>query len=64
MANIPEEVTAYFENRQNAIASLPVFMEDSDAAICELYETTLAQGETIAEQDSAICELYEMMMEV
>ena len=50
--------------REKLLGELPDTLADSDAAICELYETTLAQSDTIAEQDAAICELYEMIMEV
>ena len=50
--------------RETLLGELPDTLADSDAAICELYETTLAQSDTIAEQDAAICELYEMIMEV
>lgn len=52
------------ETREAMLDELPETLADSDAAICELYETTLAQSDTIAEQDAAICELYEMIMEV
>lgn len=51
-------------DRETLLGELPDTLADSDAAICELYETTLAQSDTIAEQDAAICELYEMIMEV
>lgn len=50
--------------RETLLGELSNTLADSDAAICELYETTLAQSDTIAEQDAAICELYEMIMEV
>ena len=50
--------------RETLLGELSATLADSDAAICELYETTLAQSGTIAEQDAAICELYEMIMEV
>ena len=50
--------------RETLLGELPDTLADSDSAICELYETTLAQSDTIAEQDAAICELYEMIMEV
>ena len=35
--------------------------ESVDEALCELYETTLAQSDIMDEQDAAICALYEMM---
>lgn len=52
------------KQREKLMGELPEILADSDAAICELYETALSQSETIAEQDAAICELYEMIMEV
>ena len=50
--------------RETLLGELPDTLAGSDAAICELYETTITQSNTIAEQDIAICELYEMIMEV
>lgn len=59
-----EREAAKRESRETLLDELPETLADSDAAICELYETALAQSDTIAEQDAAICELYEMIMEV
>lgn len=36
-------------------------LESIDDALCELYETTLAQSAIMDDQDAAICALYEMM---
>lgn len=57
-----EAEAAKIEMREAMLDELPETLADSDAAICELYETTLAQSDTIAEQDAAICEIYEMLI--
>lgn len=62
--HIIETGIGYEEGIRRMYEELPTTLADSDAAICELYETALAQSSTIAEQDAAICELYELIMEV
>lgn len=49
------------EQRDELLNELPYTLSDTDDALCELYETTLAQQDIIDEQDDAICELYEMI---
>lgn len=47
--------------RNEVMNSVPEYLENTDNAICYLYEETLAQQETIDDQDAAICALYEMI---
>lgn len=44
---------------EEAISNLPATIEDTDAALCEIYE---AQEQANAETDAALCELYEMLI--
>lgn len=50
------------QEREELLDSLPETLADADDAICELYETTIAQQAAMDEQDAAICELYELMI--
>ena len=48
------------EMRDNEIrANIPSIVMDTDAAICELYET---QEQALADTDAALCELYELII--
>lgn len=64
-----ERAKAEEAEREKFIAAAPARLDsteanqaDTDEAMCELYETTLAQQATIDEQDAAICALYEMQL--
>ena len=60
-----EELTANAEANTRAeekdawLAEAPVIQEEQDAAICDLYEQSLAHQE---ESDEAITSLYEMLI--
>lgn len=56
---LPESRNAMIRNE--VMNSVPEYLENTDNAICYLYEETLAQQETIDDQDAAICALYEMI---
>lgn len=55
----PESVEAL--RRSNATERVPEYMDDTDDALCELYESSLEQSAIIDDQDAAICALYEMI---
>lgn len=55
------ELDAKEAQNEALLNELPDTIADTDDALCELYETTLAQQDVIDEQDDAICELYEMI---
>lgn len=56
-----EEMQKEAEERSAFFDSLPSFVDDTDTAVCELYETTVEQAGIISMQDDAICELYELI---
>lgn len=45
--------------RAQAVAELPQYVSDTDAALCELYEM---QEQALADTDAALCELYELII--
>lgn len=47
--------------REEVMEQAPEHMASTDDALCELYETALAQSDIIDQQDAAICALYEMI---
>ena len=55
------EALAEAEAREAYLAAAPVVQAEQDAAICELYEQSLAMQ---VESDQAITDLYEMLLEV
>lgn len=61
LAEAAEEEQRREDERQKMLDSLPDNLASIDDAICELYETDLAQSDIMDEQDAAICALYEMM---
>lgn len=50
-------------SEQDAPFDRSTWDESVDDALCELYETALAQSDIMDEQDAAICALYEMIGE-